>query len=232
MAIRYRAAILALVLLGAACGGAAPTETGAAREAAEITAPPTTASSTPAPSTTAPPPTTTSLDFLAELAAKETVEVLVAVRDIPAGTNGADVVRSLEVAAIPMELRPASALRPGDIEALVGLVTTSPVAKNQVIIPTFFTAAPVETTPPNLPEGTVAVSFPHDSISPAAPLLAVGAVVDFVEVADDGTFGAVLGSGEVIHVADEYYGIAIPQETATQLVTAQAANVVVRRSAG
>ena len=62
------------------------------------------------------------------------VEVLIAAQDIPAGTPASEALQSVEVTDIPLSIRPATFVAPGNEDSITGLVTLSDIPTNQIIV--------------------------------------------------------------------------------------------------
>ncbi len=88
------------------------------------------------------------------------VEVLIAKADIPEGTTAADALESVEITEIPLSIRPATFLAPGNEAAISGLVALTEIPANQIIVnglfvdPTVIAASFTD----QIPSGQVAIS--------------------------------------------------------------------------
>lgn len=90
----------------------------------------------------------------------EAVEVLIATSDIAKGTPWSRAQDLVEVASIPVALRPSTFVSPDDPTVLVGRVALGDIPRNQIIVAGLFVDIPPVSTGPGLPAGLIAFSFP------------------------------------------------------------------------
>ena len=154
--------------------------------------------------------------------ASQPVPVMVAVKDVAAGTSFTSAWRDGQIAMsqMPQSLRPATAV--ADPNHLDGLVAAAPLAQGQFVVESSF-VAPGPTTrvgPPTfatqLPEGTVAVSFEAQSAQAVSDLIRPGDRVNFlVQVPNASVLGLPdSGGAAVVHVFQNLEIIAIGDVTA------------------
>ncbi len=149
--------------------------------------------------------------------ASHPVDVLVALKDVPAGTAFADAWNQhrIGVSQTLESLRPAAAV--SDPNVLQGLVTVTPLAAGQVVVRGAF-ADPSQTGkqgPPTfanaLPPNTVAVSFKADAAKEVADLIRPGDHVNvLVQVPNASVLGLPdSGGAAVVHLFQDLEVIAI-----------------------
>jgi Flp pilus assembly protein CpaB len=154
--------------------------------------------------------------------ASKPVNVLVAEKDIPAGTdfNTAWNSHSIGVAQTLQSLLPPTAVT--DPNSLVGLVSTTPLARGQFVVRGGFAdpAAAGKSGPPtfanDLPDGTVAVSFKADAEKAVSDLIRPGDHVNLlVQVPNASVLGLPdSGGAAVVHLFQDLQIIAIGDVTA------------------
>ena len=149
------------------------------------------------------------------------VPVLVAVKDVAAGTPFSSAWKSgqLAMSQMPQSLRPATAVV--DPNALDGLVASAPLAQGQFVVQASFTkpgptarlGAPTFAT--HLPDGMVAVSFEAHSAQAVSDLIRPGDHVNFlVQVPNASVLGLPdSGGAAVVHVFQDLEIIAIGDVT-------------------
>ncbi len=88
------------------------------------------------------------------------VQVLIATADIPQGTPASDALRMVQVKDIPLEIRPTSYIPADGTDELAGLVASSDIPRNQIIIRGLFVDPTViqQSFKDQIPSGQVAVS--------------------------------------------------------------------------
>jgi pilus assembly protein CpaB len=155
------------------------------------------------------------------VAASQPVPVMVAKKDVPAGTPFSNAWRDGQIAMseMPLSLRPASAIvDPGQLD---GLVATAPMAEGQFVVASSF-ANPnpsARVGPPTfatqLPDGMVAVSFEAQSAQAVSDLIRPGDRVNFlVQVPNASVLGLPdSGGAAVVHVFQDLEIIAIGDVT-------------------
>lgn len=154
--------------------------------------------------------------------ASKPVNVLVAEKDIPAGTAFSTAYNShlIGVAQTLQSLLPATAVT--DPNSLVGLVATTPLAQGQYVVRGAFAdpAAAGKTGPPtfanDLPDGMVAVSFKADAEKAVSDLITPGDHVNLlVQVPNASVLGLPdSGGAAVVHIFQDLEIIAIGDVTA------------------
>lgn len=92
------------------------------------------------------------------------VDVLIATADIPEGTPVATAFESIEVAQVPLKIRPATYIPPGNTDSVAGLVARNDIPRNQIIVSGLFVDPTVVSTSlrDQIPPGMVAFSMEVD----------------------------------------------------------------------
>jgi Flp pilus assembly protein CpaB len=150
--------------------------------------------------------------------ASQPVSVMVAVRDVAAGTSFSVAWNdgSITMTQTPRSLRPVTAV--DDPSSLVGQVAAAPLASGQLVVRSSFVdpaAVDADAGPPTfaaqLPEGTVAVSFEAQSAQAVSDLIRPGDRVNFlVQVPNASVLGLPdSGGAAVVHVFQNLKIIAI-----------------------
>lgn len=88
------------------------------------------------------------------------VQVLIATADIPQGTPASEALSAVQVKDIPLEIRPSSYIPADGTDELAGLVASSDIPRNQIIIRGLFVDPTViqQSFKDQIPSGQVAVS--------------------------------------------------------------------------
>ena len=120
----------------------------------------------------------------AAFAGAEPVKVLVATEDIPAGTSGSQVGESTELTSLPDASVPDDAL--SDLTSVESLLTSAPVYKGQVLIPSQFAGA----------DNTTAFTRPAGTVARSVELEAPQRVADFVTPGSEVAIYAVVKTSE------------------------------------
>ncbi|MEM9467533.1 MAG: Flp pilus assembly protein CpaB [Actinomycetota bacterium] len=115
-------------------------------------------------------------------AEKQSVDVLVAIQDIPKGTPASEAVDMMAVAQIPLELRPNNFVPVDARDALVGLEAQNNIAKNQIIINGLFVDPTVvqQKFTDQIPSGQVAISLSIDQVAGVAGFVQPGDEVNLL----------------------------------------------------
>ncbi|MEM8905981.1 MAG: RcpC/CpaB family pilus assembly protein, partial [Actinomycetota bacterium] len=115
-------------------------------------------------------------------AEKQSVDVLVAVQDIPEGTSAAEAIEMMAVAQVPLELRPNSFVPVEARESLVGLEARSTIAKNQIIIDGLFVDPTIiqQKFTDQIPAGQVAITLQIDQVAAVGGYLQPGDEVNLL----------------------------------------------------
>jgi Flp pilus assembly protein CpaB len=115
-------------------------------------------------------------------AEKQSVDVLVAIQDIPKGTPASEAVEMIAVAQIPLELRPNTFVPVDAKDSLVGLEAQNNIAKNQIIINGLFVDPTIvqQKFTDQIPPGQVAVSLSIDQTAAVAGFVQPGDEVNLL----------------------------------------------------
>ncbi len=115
-------------------------------------------------------------------AEKQSVDVLVAVQDIPKGTPASEAINMMAVAQIPLELRPNNFVPVDAQDALVGLEAQNNIAKNQIIINGLFVDPTIvqQKFTDQIPSGQVAISLSIDQVAGVAGFVQPGDEVNLL----------------------------------------------------
>jgi Flp pilus assembly protein CpaB len=127
------------------------------------------------------------------------VEVLIATADIPAGTPSAEALKSVEVTDIPLSIRPATFVSPGNEDSIAGLVSLSDIPANQIIVNGLFVDPTVVATSfkDQVPSGQVAMSVSVASVRGVGGYLQPGDEVNILINHDDGACSAPEGEDDI-----------------------------------
>jgi len=146
-------------------------------------------------------------------AGTETVDVLIATQDIPAGTPASEALQMTEQQRIPQEILPTTYLPPDAKEDVAGLITLNDIPAQQIIVQGFFVDPTVTQVSyqNSLPEGHVAMALSIPQVNAVGGWLQPGDKVNIMARHDNQACGAGQEEGD----ADDP---AVPDPDATDVL--------------